>query len=94
MPKSQKSSYPPHTRVFVGGLLYTVSKADIQQFFQSSGEIAEIYLAMDPERGMNRNRGFCYVQFLDPKSAAAAVRNHNNKTGPGGRKIGVKLANE
>jgi len=34
MPKPQ---FPPRTRIFVGGLLYTVSKRDIESFFRVAG---------------------------------------------------------
>ena len=90
MPKPQ---FPPRTRIFVGGLLYTVSKRDIESFFRGCGEIYETYLAMDQERGGNLNRGFCYVQFLEPSAAACAIKEFDGRPGPGGRKIGVKYAN-
>ncbi len=89
-----KTLHPPRSRIFAGGLLYTVSKSDIQAFFKDCGKIVEVYLAMDPERGGNLNRGFCYVQFEEPAPAAEAIRRFHNKPGPGGRKIGVRYANE
>lgn len=81
------------TRLFVGGLLYSVTKADIREYFETSGSVRDVYLAMDYERGEGRNRGFAFVEMSTPEDAKAAILKFDKKPGPGGRKIGVKLAN-
>lgn len=82
-----------NSRLFVGGLKYTVSKTDLFEFFAEAGEVKDVYIALDRERGENRNRGFAYVQMTCPEDAQEAISLFDGKPGPGGRKIGVKLAN-
>lgn len=81
------------TRLFVGGLKYDVTKDDIHTFFEAAGVVEGVYLALDHERGAGRNRGFAFVEMSTPLEARQAIQMFNNKPGPGGRKIGVKLAN-
>jgi RNA recognition motif-containing protein len=82
-----------NTRLFVGGLLYTVTKQDIREFFSEVANVVDVYLAMDHARGNNLNRGFAFVEMESPMDAEVAIRLCHNKSGPGGRRIGVRLAN-
>ena len=81
------------SRLFVGGLQYNVTKVELHKFFSAAGTVANVYMAMDPERGENRNRGFAFVQMADERGAERAVSMFHNKIGPGERRIGVKIAN-
>lgn len=82
-----------NARLFVGGLKYTASKSDLFEFFAAAGAVTDVYIALDRERGGNLNRGFGYVQMSSPQEAQAAIDMFDGEPGPGGRKIGVKLAN-
>ena len=88
-----KPQHPPRSRIFVGGLLYSVSRRDLQQFFSAAGPVVEVFLAVDREDA-SRNRGFGFVQFPDADTAQKALEMFNNEPGPGGRRIGIKIANE
>ena len=84
----------PGTRLFVGGLKYNVTKEELEEFFKKIGQVHKVYLALDRDRPGGMNRGFAFVEMATPSLASKAISDLNGQPGPGGRRIGVKLANE
>ena len=80
-------------RLFVGSLKYDVSKAQLEEFFSKVGPVQDVYMALDRTRGEGLNRGFAFVQMVSAADADKAIRTLDGKPGPGGRRIGVKHAN-
>ena len=62
-------------RLFVGNLSFQTTEEDLQQAFQSYGEIAEIRLVLDRDTG--RSRGFAFVAMADDEAARKATEGLN-----------------
>uniref|UniRef100_A0A7S4ICD7 RRM domain-containing protein n=1 Tax=Vannella robusta TaxID=1487602 RepID=A0A7S4ICD7_9EUKA len=58
--------------VYVGNLNFKTERPQIIQFFKHCGKIQSIDLPLWKDSG--RKRGFAMVEFLDPKSIAAALK--------------------
>jgi RNA recognition motif-containing protein len=80
-------------RLFVGSIKYDVTKAELTAFFAKVGPVKDVYMAMDRQRGNGLNRGFAFVQMEYAVDALRAIELFNGKNGPGGRRLGIKLAN-
>ncbi|KAF8729879.1 hypothetical protein HU200_017340 [Digitaria exilis] len=63
------------TKVFVGGLAWETPSDGLRQHFEVYGEILEAVVITDRETG--RSKGYGFVIFRDPESAAQAVQNPN-----------------
>ncbi|CAO2040628.1 unnamed protein product [Urochloa humidicola] len=63
------------TKVFVGGLAWETPSEGLRQHFEVYGEILEAVVITDRETG--RSKGYGFVIFRDPDSAARAVQNPN-----------------
>ncbi|KAG2661679.1 RNA-binding protein 38-like [Panicum virgatum] len=63
------------TKVFVGGLAWETPSEGLRQHFEAYGEILEAVVITDRETG--RSKGYGFVIFRDPDSAARAVQNPN-----------------
>ena len=62
------------TRLFVGGLPYSITEDDLARIFGEYGPVRETTLIMDKETG--RSRGFGFVEFesdLDALKAEEAL---------------------
>ena len=61
--------------IHLGGLSYDLSEGDIICVFSQFGEVGQIHYPRDKETG--RPRGFCFLCYLDTRSAILAVDNLN-----------------
>lgn len=66
----------PGTRLYVGNLLYTVQREDIETFFGSNGfPISGMSMSIDPFTG--RNPSYAFVDFETPDEANNAMETLN-----------------
>ncbi|MBK8479734.1 MAG: RNA-binding protein [Proteobacteria bacterium] len=79
------------TKVYVGGLAWATSDEELQESFQSFGEITEAVVIKDRDTG--RSRGFGFVTFADPDGATKAIAEMNGAT-LAGRTIRVDRAED
>ena len=82
------------TRLFVGGIAYALTKKEIREAFEEAGDVVDVYLPADRERGQGRNRGFCFIEMNTPGDAATAIDLFDQKLrlGPHGSPVGVGFA--
>jgi RNA recognition motif-containing protein len=92
---STLDSGAPGTRLYVGNLLYTASRSDVEQLFTDNGfAISGISMSVDPFTG--RNPSYAFVDFETPEEANRAMENLNGmeihgrnvRINPGVRKQG------
>jgi len=77
------------TKLFVGGLPYSVTDDELQQLFAPFGDVASAKVIIDRET--NRSKGFGFVEFNNDDEAKAAIDAlHDSELG--GRKIAVNEA--
>lgn len=77
------------TSIYVGNLSYTATEAEIQQAFSEFGKVSSVNIVMDRDTG--RPRGFAFVEMVDGREAATAIRELNLRE-IGGRSITVNEA--
>src|SRR5437870_12474476 len=53
----------PPVRLFVGNLPYSVTAAELKEFFSSVGSVSSVILPIERESG--KPRGFAFVEFPD-----------------------------
>ncbi|KAK2953454.1 putative Cytotoxic granule associated RNA binding protein TIA1 [Blattamonas nauphoetae] len=63
------------TRIYVGSIHFAVPAEAIKALFLPFGPIRNINLQM--ETGSNRSKGYCFVDFVHPESAHAAIEEMN-----------------
>lgn len=66
----------PSRVIYVGSIPYDQTEEQILDIFKTVGPVANIRLVFDKESG--KSKGFAFVEYVDPGSAASAVRNLNN----------------
>ena len=76
-------------RLFVGGLPYTATDADLKQFFAEIGDVASATVITDKYTG--QGKGFGFVEYTDDANADKAIKELSGKDF-GGRKIIVNEA--
>lgn len=77
------------TRLFVGGLPYSVNDDELQQLFTPFGSVASAKVIID--RDTNRSKGYGFVEFENDEEAKKAIDGmHDSEIG--GRKIAVNEA--
>ncbi|KAF2227793.1 hypothetical protein BDZ85DRAFT_209938 [Elsinoe ampelina] len=81
----------PGRSVFVGNIPYGVSEEQIIDIFSRVGAVNNFRLVHDKETG--RPKGFGFLEYADPDTAAAAVRNLNDHDIMG-RKLRVDWSND
>ncbi|KAL2612892.1 hypothetical protein R1flu_024584 [Riccia fluitans] len=64
-------TFEDENSVYVGGLAYTCSEAELHEAFEIFGEIRSIKIVYDRETG--HSRGFGFVTFTNPRSATKAI---------------------
>ena len=77
------------TRLFVGGLPYSITEDDLSRIFGAHGPVKDTVVVMDKETG--RSRGFGFVEFesnLDALKAEEALDQSELE----GRRISVREA--
>lgn len=77
------------TKLFVGGLPYSVTDEDLRQLFVEFGQIISAKVIIDRET--NRSKGFGFVEFENDAEAKAAIEAMHDKE-VGGRTIAVNEA--
>lgn len=66
--------------VYVGHVPFDMTEEQIEDIFRSAGPVEQTRLVFD--RATGKSKGFAFVQYFEPESAASAVRNLDNyKTG-------------
>ncbi len=78
-------------KLFVGGLAWATTDADLRSAFESFGSLAEAVVVMDRATGLSR--GFGFVTFEDMESAEKAQEAMNGAS-LSGRNIRVDFAKE
>lgn len=64
------------TRLYVGNLLYSASRNDVEQFFTANGfAVSGISMSIDPATG--RNPSYCFVDFDSADDASRAMADLN-----------------
>lgn len=76
-------------RLFVGGLPYTVTSAQLEEMFAKVGKVVSAAVISDKYTG--RSKGFGFVEMEDDADADKAIETLN-QTDMDGRKIAVNVA--
>ena len=71
------------SKLFVGGLPYSMTDADLEELFKEFGEVASATVIID--RDTNRSKGFGFVEFSSDDEAKAAINALNDKEVQGRR---------
>ncbi|KFK38254.1 hypothetical protein AALP_AA3G089300 [Arabis alpina] len=64
------SSASPSSKLFIGGLSWSVDEQSLKDAFSSFGEVSEVRIAYDKESG--RSKGFGFVDFAKEDDALSA----------------------
>ncbi|CAE8657643.1 unnamed protein product [Polarella glacialis] len=80
---------PNPFRLFVGGIAWTVDEAQLRKDFGECGEVVDIHLLMDKEKG--DSRGICFVTMSDQAGYDNALAFDGEEYA--GRKLNVSKAN-
>ncbi|KAF2554535.1 hypothetical protein F2Q68_00018096 [Brassica cretica] len=88
---SSSSSASPSSKLFIGGLSYSVDEQSLKDAFSSFGEVEEVRIAYD--KGTGRSRGFGFVDFADKDDALSAKHAMDGK-GLLGRPLRIGFALE
>jgi RNA recognition motif-containing protein len=64
-------------KLFVGGLPYSTTDAELQQSFAAAGTVASAVIIMDKMSG--RSKGFGFVEYDNDAEADKAIEMFNNK---------------
>jgi len=62
--------------VYVGHVPFDLTEEQIEDIFKSAGPVQQTRLVFD--RATGKSKGFAFVQYFEPESAASAVRNLDN----------------
>ena len=79
------------TKLFVGGLDFSIGEEELRQAFAEIGELVSAVVIMDRMTG--RSRGFGFVEYADADTAQRAI-DAMNGTMLSGRAINVNVAQE
>ena len=77
------------TKLFVGGLPFSATQEELQNFFAEAGQVVSATIITDKMTG--RSKGFGFVEMSNDDEAKKAVDMFNGKE-MGGRKITVNEA--
>lgn len=75
--------------IFIGGLSYAITDADLLDLFQEYGEVTSARVIMD--RDTHKSKGFGFVEMEDDEAATKAI-NELNGAEVDGRPIAVSEA--
>lgn len=78
------------TKLYVGGLPYSTTEAELQEYFAQAGAVTESVIIRDKMMN-NRSKGFGFVTMADAASATKAIEMFHDKEF-GGRRLLVNLA--
>jgi RNA recognition motif-containing protein len=77
------------TKLYVGNLPYETTETDLQQLFESAGQVSTITVVRD--RATGQARGFAFVEMSDEEGARNAINSLDRKPF-GGRNLTVNEA--
>ena len=77
------------TKLFVGGLTYAKTSADLQAMFEAFGTVQSAQVIMD--KYTNQSKGFGFVEMANDEEAQAAIK-ALDQTEQDGRRLGVSVA--
>lgn len=80
------------SKLFVGGLSWSMEESALQNSFEKFGEVTEAKIITDRDTG--RSKGFGFVTFSKEEDADAAIRGLDGTSldGPEGRQVKVDKA--
>jgi len=64
-------------RVYVGNLGYDVTEEELQQLFNTHGQVESVSMIRDPDT--NRSKGFAFIEMPSSTEAQAAIQALNEK---------------
>jgi RNA recognition motif-containing protein len=76
--KKCRKGLPQMTNIFIGGLEYAMTEAELRKLFEKFGSVAKLTIVRDRET--DRSRGFGFVEMTNESEAAAAIAGLNGKT--------------
>ena len=76
-------------KLYVGGLAYSVTDEELEQFFAEQGKVVSAVVIKDRDSG--QSKGFGFVEMDDLKDGQNAIKNLNGKE-LSGRSITVNQA--
>lgn len=76
-------------KIYVGGLAYSVTNKELEEFFATCGEVVSASVIMDRDTG--RSKGFGFVEMADIKEGQKAIAELNGKD-LSGRSVTVNQA--
>lgn len=65
------------TKLYVGGLAYSVTEAELETFFAEQGKVVSAVVIKDRDSG--QSKGFGFVEMDDATEAANAIKELNGK---------------
>jgi len=77
------------TKIYVGGLAYSVTEQELQNLFAEHGKVTSAAVIKDRDSG--QSKGFGFIEMADDAEAKAAMAALNGKD-VGGRSIVVNEA--
>lgn len=77
------------TKLYVGNLAYSSTEGDLQELFETAGNVVKCELMLD--KFTSRSRGFAFVEMSTPEEANKAVEMFNEKDLQG-RNLRVNIA--
>ncbi|KAL1193770.1 Glycine-rich RNA-binding protein 4 [Cardamine amara subsp. amara] len=88
---SSSSSASPSSKLFIGGLSWSVDEQSLKDAFSSFGEVVQVRIAYD--KGSGRSKGFGFVDFAEEDNALSAKDAMDGK-GLLGRPLRISFALE
>ncbi|HUY52964.1 MAG TPA: RNA-binding protein [Candidatus Dormibacteraeota bacterium] len=76
-------------KLYVGGLAYSVTEKELEDFFAEQGKVVSAAVIKDRDSG--QSKGFGFVEMSDEQEAQNAIKNLNGKS-LSGREIIVNEA--
>lgn len=77
------------TKLFVGGLMYSVTNNDLQAMFETFGAVQSAQVISD--KFTNQSKGFGFVEMQNDDEAQAAIKALDGSDRDG-RRLGVSVA--
>ncbi|KAL1537533.1 multiple RNA-binding domain-containing protein 1-like [Salvia divinorum] len=90
-PKNDKTEVLESTRLFIRNLPYTATEEELENHFSKYGTVSQAHIVIDKET--RRSKGFAYVLFALPESAARALEETDSSIFQG-RLLHVMLAKQ
>ncbi|KAF9360566.1 hypothetical protein BGX34_007722 [Mortierella sp. NVP85] len=90
MEKSSKQKHTASPTLFIGNLSFQATRDGLQKLFEDCGEIRKVRLATFQDN-VEKCRGFAYIDFMNPESAAKALTDPKKHFFQG-RKLNIEYA--